>query len=285
MDNLESLQPPIPEEEIAAADDQPAEVKTPVEGEKKEPREDEKKQTLVPHAALHEERKKRQELEARFRQETTERQRREAVLADRVQQLYAAAQQNNQPQIDANDPIAVHEHKLAQLERANAEQAQRQQWEDQQRQQASQTQALIGWAQGQAQEFKAEAPDFDAAYKHVADNRVNQLRAMGLSPQEINAAMVRDELWVYDQAYRTGKNPAQVIYEMAKNTGYAGRKDNPEQKMQTLQKGLEASKNLGNGGGQAGWPTAEQIADMPEADFAALKAKLRKSGKVLSDLM
>ena len=289
MKDLESLEPQVPEEEIAEAAEQPAEEtpKAPEAPEAEKPEEkEEKKQTLVPHQALHEERKRRQEIEAQLRNERAERQRNEQIIAQRLQELYQASQQQNQPQVpsETEDPLAASLHGVKvtqeQLKQLQTRMAQ----EDWQRQQVAQQQQLIGWAQSQAAEFQRETPDFPEAYQHMRTIRMGELEEMGLTPQQIQHTLVQDELWVFQHAAQTGRNPAEIVYGMAKRTGWQ-KKQAGEQKIETLQKGLQASKSLGNGGGSAGMPTPEQIANMSEEEFGALKAKLAKSGKRISDVI
>lgn len=238
---------------------------------------------LVKIQALDAERHKRKEIQQQLEKERREREAERAVLADRFNQLYAAAQQRNEPQVDPNDPIAVHDKQLQLTQQELAQIKQRQAHEDWQRQQAQRVQGLASWARTQAVEFAKEAPDFQDAYKHVVTNRAKQLEAMGLEPQAVQEALVRDELWVYEHAYQTGRNPAQVVYEMAKNTGYGGK---AAQKIEQLQKGVQASASLGSGGSSGNqWPTPEQIASMPEGEFESLKKRLSKAGKDLSDIL
>ena len=290
----QELEPPVPETEIAAAAEQPAaepsqeaapEVPA-VEGqvekvEEKPPAADK----FVKIQALHEERHKRKASDSR----AIEAERKAAVLEDRWNQLMAMQQASQQQQNlpDPNDPLAVMEHnqKLTAQELHNLKQ--RQAHDDYQRQQHNQQEQLVTWAQSKAAEFAQEAPDFNDAYGFMRQKRHAEFTAMGLDPGRVAQGLHNDELWVFAHAAQTGKNPAQIIYDMAVANGYkkGAAKVTPEQKMQTLQKGVEASKTLGAGGAPAGNPTPEQIADMSESDFADFKAKLAKQGKRLSDAL
>lgn len=284
----ETLEPSVPQEEIDAASqaEPEAEAKAEAPKEKEQPKAEPevKEEKLVRLEALHEERGKRKELQRKLEQLERQQRERDAVLNDRLSQLYAASQPKNEP--DPNDPLAVHDHKLEITQRELQQLKQRQQQEDYQRQQQAQRDGLVAWAQAQRDEFVAETPDFQDAYGFVLNRRLEELKALGLPPQEIRRTLENDELWIYHHAYQAGKNPAEVIYKMAKNTGYTGKKEVPnEKKIETLQKGTEAAKSLGSGAAGSEWPTPEQIVAMDENEFAALKAKLSKKGKSLSDLM
>lgn len=236
---------------------------------------------LVRLEALHEERSKRKELakkvESLERQQASER----AVLNDRLQQLYAM--QQPQPQVDLNDPIAVHDHALRMQGQELAQYRQERQQNYQVQMQHQQTQQLVNWARSEASTFAKETPDFQDAYQHVAKQRLAMIQATGVPAEEAQQRLANDEIWVYSEAYRTGRNPAEVIYEMAKNTGYKGKAG--EQKMTALQNGVKASANLGPGGASSENPTPEQIANMSEEAFATFKASLKKKGKSLSDAL
>ena len=273
----ENLEPSVPAEEIAAAET--AEVKEPpVVEEKKEEVQPEK---LVRLEALHEERGKRKELAKQVEQLRRQQEQERAVLNDRLQQLYAM--QQPQPQIDPNDPIAVHDHALRSQQQQLAEIQQNQQWIHAQRQQQEQEGQLVNWARMQALEYSKEKPDFNDAYKHVANQRAAMIAASGVAPEEAMQRLRNDELWFYYEAQRQGKDPAEALYQLAQSMGYRGK--GGEQKMQTLQKGVEASKSLGSGGAVSGNPTPEQIANMSDDEFAEFKAGLGKKNKRMSDAL
>jgi hypothetical protein len=287
MSNLaEDIEPPVPQEEIAAATPEvktEAEVKTDApEGQAEEKKEEVQPEKLVRLEALHEERGKRKQLQRELEQTKQQ----QAVLAGRLQQLFESQQPRPQVPDQATDPLGymVHQQEMTQQELQALRQ--RQQQEDYYRQQQAAKDGLVQWAAQGAAEFAKEAPDFVSAYEFMQKKRAGELQAMGLPPQQIRKTMENDELWVYTHAYQTGKNPGQVIYDLAKVNGYTGKKGIPaEEKMQTLQKGVAASKTLGAGGGSAGNPTPEQIANMSESEFAELKAKLEKKGQRLSDVL
>jgi hypothetical protein len=286
MKDLNELEPEVPAEEIAA-DDQPAE-ETPKAEEPKEPPKaepEEKKQTMVPHGALHEERQKRKQFEHQLAQERAERQRNEAIMADRLRQLYEVAQPK--PPNEQEDPVgaAIHGVKMTQEQLAQIQR--RQQYDDQQRQAEHHQRQVITWAAGQADEFRAENPDFDDAYSHLRGMRTAELKAMGLSPPEVAQALYNDEMWVFQRAAQSGRNPAELAFNMAQAAGWkkAEVKAPPVEKIEQINKGMGAAKALGTSGGQAGMPTPEQIAAMDDHEFAQFKAELGKKGKRISDVM
>ena len=108
---------------------------------------------------------------------------------------------------------------------------------------------------------------------------------MGLSAEQVSTTLRNDELWLIHNAHQTEQNPGEIIYRMAKNTGFQKKSEvTPEKKIETLQKGAEASKGLAAGSGSSA-PTPEQIAAMSDDEFATFKAGLQKKGKRLSDVL
>lgn len=69
--------------------------------------------------------------------------------------------------------------------------------------------------------FAEQHPDFDAAYTHVRNQRIADLQAFGLNQQKINEILFREEVTLSENAINQGKNPAAVIYDMARRHGYA----------------------------------------------------------------
>ena len=296
----QSLEPEVPREEIEqATEDVPQEAPHETEDERSskereadeaDPKAKEEEVRSNLNKALKEERKKRQEVEARYRQEQVERERQNAILQDRLNQLWqqqSPGPQLRDPKTDP-DPLDALRHNQELTQRAMQEMYHRQQTDEARARQEAAKQGLVGWARAQAASFAAENEDFGQAYEHVLRNRKGELEAMGLPPDQVAATMQNDELWVYQNAAQTGKNPAEIIYNMAKNTGFK-RVDPPqpkavaEQKIEALQRGVAASKDLS--GGAAGKPTAEQIANMSDEEFAELRGKLKKQGKSISDVI
>lgn len=285
----ESLEAPVPQAEIdAATEDAPA-VETPETPEepKAEVKTEDKPEKVVPLAALHEERQRRKELQAEMARERQERAAKEAVIQDRLNQMWQA--QNPGPQFrDPNsdpDPLAAMAHNQQLTVQQLNELRQERQVQEARARQHAQTQQLVGWAQHQAREFAQEAPDFASAYKHMLSARKGELEAMGMDPQQVAQTLEDNELWVYQTAAQQGKNPAEMIYNMAKAAGYQkqAEQSNPEQKVAALQKGVAASKTLGSSA-SSGKPTAEQIANMSDEEFADFKKTLKR-GQSISDVL
>lgn len=293
-----ALEPPAPESEVQTQDDVAdvsaagSEPEQKIEGQQQKPEEKDEKEKFVPHGAFHEERERRKELQRQLEEEKRQSAVKHANMERRLQELFQASQQSREqpPQIrDPNtdpDPVGALAHNqqltIAQVNQLNQHLA----TEAQKAQRIEYANRVVAWGAARASEFRQSTPDFDAAYEHVSKNRVAELQAMGLSPEQVQVTLKNDEFWVIESAGQNGKNPAEIIYNMAKATGWKPAEAvSAEQKIETLQKGAQAAKTLGNGGGDPGIPTMEQIANMSESEFAALKAKFAKQGKDIMELV
>lgn len=146
----------------------------------------------------------------------TQRQLAEAIAAQKAAQ--PPEKQEEPP--DPNDPLAVLMHKINTI----AESVKTLQ--EQTVKQASQSaevqrfQAFKGHVQALADEFSKTHPDFNAARDYLRANRVADLQAYGMTTQQIQETIFREEVALSESAIRQAKNPAQVLYESAQRHGY-----------------------------------------------------------------
>lgn len=200
----------------AAPEAKPAEVAKPAAPEKpaaevkpeaKPEAKPDERPKFVPHAALHEERLKRQELERQ--------------LAD----LRAGKQpETAQPaEIDPEtDPIAA----LKQIR--EYQQTQREEGE-----RANNLRAFDDRVKSHEADFSAATPDYGDAVAFLRDARAKQITdaaaAMGrqISPQDLGAILLHEARSTSQDALTNGKNPGEVFYTLAKSFGYTGKKADP----------------------------------------------------------
>lgn len=187
---------PAPEPAKPAASAEPAKPATPAEPAKPaaaaEPPADTRPK-FVPHAALHEERTRRQALE------------RELAELRRGPPAEPA-----KPAIDVEtDPIGA----LREIREWQAGQAQR---EDQHRQMQEFTQRV----QAHEGDFAAATPDYGKAIEHLRTARANELKALGMPEQQILQQLYKEAMDTANVAFQNGRNPGEVFYELAKTRGY-----------------------------------------------------------------
>jgi hypothetical protein len=166
----------------------------------------------VPLKALQEERAKRAEYErqvAQYQQQLAEYQ---AWAAQMQQQQMGQPEQSQAEPDPETDPIGALKHAREQLR----------QFREMQEQQAYEQQLNMVASQAVAQ-FRQQAPDYNDAYNYARQSRAQELMAFGAPENAIPQILHREEMQLVDQAYRSGRNPAEVIYSFAKARGYGNR--------------------------------------------------------------
>ena len=257
------------------------------------------RQGTVPHAALHEERTRRQETERQLAEER----KRSATLEERtnlILQRFAAPQQpavqttQTTPEIPSfeTDPAG---HILGQVRQQGAilgELVQAVTGQSRQNEAAAGMQQLTTRAAAMERDFATANPDYDKASSHLFEMRRQELVAAGWTdPAEIQTMMANEATGLAARALQQGRNPAAVVYELAKLRGYAAAPDpaangggngvvDPAAQLRTIERGQQQSRSVGNLRGAGPAPlTAAALAEMSEADF--LKAFGTPEGKAL----
>lgn len=214
---------------------------------------------FVPHGALHEERMKRQAAEAELQ-----------TMKDAA----AAAKP-----IEVPDPILDPEGFKAFIAKQATDQiAKDKASEEQNRQQAIQFSRLQTAAQLE-QTFAAQTPDYAPAVQYLQQHRITELRSYGYGDDQISEIVRNDANTIFDSATTQGKNPAQILYEMAKHRGYA--KAAPvlvpvdttaADQMKALEDARANAGTLSTVGGptQSGGYTMAQLSTMSESELAKL---------------
>jgi len=136
---------------------------------------------------------------------------------------------------------------------------------------------IISKAAAQEVEFKKTAPDYDDAGAFLLQSRIDELKEIGYDDKQIMGIVSNEKLAIAQKALADGKNPAAVVYAMAKRRGYAPKKADaaPDpaklatEKIAALGKGQEQAQSLSGTRGQGPSPlTAARLLEMSEADFA-----------------
>lgn len=184
------------------------------------------------------------------------------------------------------DPIGAIEWQRQQIEQTR-------QWQEQQlrvqQEQAAIQQIDNGYRQAWGH-FANQQPDAMDAYQHFLKATAAVLRAQGFSKEQADAHVENEERKIAVAAFRSGVNPAEIIYREAMEMGYtpkqarqianqeeAARK--AEEDVARRQKAAPASKSLSSAGGQRSGvaPSVAEIADMSEDEFAEWLAKTPES--------
>ena len=223
---------------------------------------------MVPHAALHEERTRRQGLEADNRRLSEER----ALFEGRLQAVLGMQQPaaESRPEPDENtDPIgtiSLLRRRLAAIEAGGAELS------AQARDQARMNQ-LTAAATADAREFRTKTPDYDNAYQFFLSNRDAELAFYGVPPAERARIIDNEQLQIAASAFQRGTSPAQVLYDVARHRGYrpSGGAGGAGERIERIASGQERGRTLSGTGGGAASPemTAERLLRMSNEEFDA----------------
>jgi hypothetical protein len=233
----------------------------------------EKHQT-VPLPVLLEERNKGRALREQFEEERRKWAAAEARMQERLDIVVRAMTHEQQakqpvPSFD-DDPIAATVHGFQQTgDVVKALQAKLDRIE--QGQQAEHFERQLTTAAVAAEhQFKTTTPDYDEAIKHLINARGSELSALGYQRQQAIEIMQAESKQLTTQSLQSGRNPAQVLYELAKVRGYAPKAQAPkaEQKMDTLESGNRAASGIDNvAGRQQKSVSLQSLIEMDDDEF------------------
>lgn len=186
-----------------------------------------------------------------LRQALLQEQQNRIALQQQLAQLQTTQQKTTEspPPDPETDPLGAMMHQLANVNNTVAN-LQAKLLEQQQIQ--SQTEGLLNFQASMKavrDDFVKATPDFDAAYTHLRSVRADDMRTVGIPDAKIQQILLQDEIAIAQIALQTGKNPAAVMYDMAKRHGYAptaqqqaAAQGKPTSKVDLLQAGMAAAK-------------------------------------------
>jgi len=212
----------------------------------------------------------------------------EQILAQLKDSMTKPAQSQEPKEVvpdQDEDPLAYQQYKINKLERSLEEHNNylRQQHDMQQRN--TQQQAFMNTYRASAQEFSAKTPEFSEAYKFLLGARMAEHKAAGYSDQEAQSLLVEEEMSIVAKAYHDKVNPAERIYNVAKNRGYsaANAKKTPvaPRSLSDIKRGMANSKSLKSGGGElpSSTPGVDAIDGMDFAQFDEFWAGYKNKAK------
>jgi hypothetical protein len=253
------------------------------EGEQQERRPEKVK--TVPHQALHAERTKRQEIE---RQLAAEREAR-ARLDERVRLINEAIAKQNTPEpakipTPEEDPIGALKYTQEQL----AQIAERERASEQQRAQEAELSRLDNAYRTDWASHIANQPDAVDAYNHFTTVLDKHFELRGVADPAMRQQLVmNEEREIAAAAFRSGKSPAQIIYEQAKFYGYSPKVAAPTaqegnravEQIERKQKAMPAARSMSAAGSSAGDAelTPQALISMSDDEFAELSGRLSDS--------
>lgn len=244
-----------------------------------------KKPGFVPHAALHEERLRRQALEKE--------------LADLRAGKATPEPEKAAPIDPETDPIGALK-EIREFQQRQREEGERN----------IQLRAFDDRVRAHEADFATATPDYGDAITHLREARASQIRnaaaAMGqtIMDGQLGQMLMDEARTTSNQALQNGKNPGEVFYTLAKHFGYAGPKSTAEQivpskvevasaevipalptkeaseKIARLTKGQQAANKVGGGEPPAATEiTLESLANLEGAAFDAAFNKFTSGQK------
>lgn len=224
----------------------------------------------VPLAALHEERTRRKEIDKQLREAQQKLANFEGKFSVIERLQGGQQQQTEQPAADPNPEEDIFGAVNAIKQKLEATEAEK-------KAQAEHT-TFVNSYKADAQKFTATTPDYMAAYNHLLSSRAAELQAIGYEGEELGRALQADEIAIAQMAMSKGKSPAEMLYNLAKQRGYAKKEAaaaaataSGAEKLEAIERGQAANKSLSNTGGNAGDQdmTAERLMSMPMDEFEA----------------
>lgn len=219
--------------------------------------------------ALRRERQRARDAEARAKQ-----------LEERLNALESGKQTRNEP--DPFAKLAAAKDPLSEIDalRDIALSMAQQREQDQRRAQATAQQQArfkeISDAMTEFEDdFRLSNPDYDGAAKHFSDARRLELEEMGYSGDQLQEALRNDLVGLVDRSVRSGKDPAETVYKLAKARGYGV--DGARAKLDTIARGVAAGASIGKVGAksQGGKLTVEAVGKMEGEEFRKNFQKLK----------
>jgi myosin heavy subunit len=229
------------DEPVVERDEAPEPVIEAKEAEAPEQKREIGEQSTVPLAALNESRAQLRQTQAELSQMRQQLQQFEALRQEIEQQRAQTRQQQEESEFNT-DPLGAIRKQLGALEQKVAQPVQAQQHVQDEAQ-------LFQAIASQVNEYKKSSPDYDDALQHVIEARRSELVQMGANEYEAQQRVAMEAQEIALNALRSGRNPAAVVYELAKLRGYSAKQ--VSNKLQTVAKGQEASQSLSGASGGA----------------------------------
>ena len=105
---------------------------------------------------------------------------------------------------------------------------------------------------GLEKEFANKNPDYLAALEHLKASRFAQHTLIGVPEEEARKAIADELTWAVQNALKSNKNPAEVVYNLAKSMGYSKKESNGTQTLKELARAQQNNRTLAELPGETG---------------------------------
>lgn len=226
-------------------------------------------QKFVPLGALHEERQKRKNAEAMFRQRDQEYATWQRQADERLNVLHQLALQNQpqeqQPSFEQDPLTGTYREvqRVGQEVQTLKQDMQRTQLEQRQQQVVGR---FVHDVESHERAFAQQAPDYYAAVNWAKQKKESEYVAVGFTEEQAHARVQQEATEIALGALQRGESPAHVGYRLAQAIGYQPQ-PNAQQKLSMQQDGRRASTPSGGSGHGGGRLSLDALAKMSGDDF------------------
>ena len=256
MDKMDGAEPPI---EAPAETQEQKDQRARDEQGRFAPKPDEPKGKPDDGAAARRERAERDQ----YKREAEEAKAARDALQKRFDDMSAIAK-GEDPEKPADDPLKPLVEKIESIDK-------RLQTNDEARQAEVVHKQVMQYADADEARYREQNPDFPNAVQHYITSRLQEMQALGVAQDQAEQILTKEAQQLLYQCAQSNRSPAEALHAMAKARGYQSGIVVPFQPQQPAKPA--GGRSMGNGGGAApGAVTAQQIAQMSEADYEAYRA-------------
>lgn len=223
------------------------------------------------------ERRKRQEAE-----------RKRIELEERLDALERASKRGSAPSNDEvdeeEDPIGAIKYLKAELKRYQQQEAEENKKAETQSKQDRENKAFTDQLAELERDFMEEvgADEYNKAAKHFAETLAHELEEAGTEKADLKEALNEEIKKVARRALNAGKNPAEVIYKLAKKRGFG--LDKPNQKLDMIAEGQKAGRSPSSAPSkpaakELSWAYVASMPKGPERDKAWQKLRAQERAR------
>lgn len=233
---------------------------------------EEREKPMVSIDALHQARREAQEAKARA-QALEQKVQGFDEMRQQLDEWRKQQQQRTQEQEFDADPLGAIRREIQDLKQS---QSKAQQTTQQQTEQMQRAQELERTVASQVQQYTAQQPDYPDALNHLMRVRAEELQIWGAGEAEIPRLLEAEAQQIAESAVQSGRNPAELVYQMAKLRGYAPapKEAKPKATVERIDRGQKAAQSLSNTQGEAEGVGLTDIAKMSDAEFDAYWEKM-----------
>jgi hypothetical protein len=177
---------------------------------------------------------------------------------------------------DDEDPITD----LAQVKKALKLFQQQQAREDEQTSaQSAEERAFVQLANSMAEaeaDFADDHPDYKEAQEHFKAARRAEFEDMGYAGRELEAELAKDLIGLVRRAINGGRDPAEVVYNLAKKRGFQSGKAQADAKLKEIAAAAQAGRSAPGGRTGETRLTPDAVNKLKGAAYDSAWAKLRE---------